>query len=152
MNKLIYLAVLLLLAACKTAPSLEDDARYIKMARVVDVHVYTEAERKEAKAQLPSDVRVGGGLSVGVGSGGFGFGGLMLGMGTSVGDHQQDKNTPPQVAYGATRYTVVTMDKAERFELNSYAHFQIGDCVKVLMGHPTEYARLYTLRSGEHCE
>jgi hypothetical protein len=88
MNKLIYLAVLLLLAACKTTPSLEDDARYVKMARVVDVHVYTEAERKEAKAQLPSDVRVGGGLSVGVGSGGFGFGGLMIGMGTSVGDHK----------------------------------------------------------------
>ena len=106
----------------------------------------------EAKAQLPSDVRVGGGLSVGVGSGGFGFGGLMLGMGTSVGDKQQDKNTPPQVAYGATRYTVVMVDKAERFEVNSYAHFQIGDCVKVLMGHPTEYARLYTLRTGEHCE
>lgn len=113
--------------------------------------MYTEAERKEAKAQRPSDVRVGGGMSVGISSGGSSFGGLMIGMGTML-DDERDKNEPPQVAYGANRYTVVTVGKAERFEVNSYGKFKVGDCVKVLMGHPTAYARLFELRAGEHCE
>lgn len=151
MNKFIYFALLLLLAGCKSGPSLEDDVRYVKYARVVDIHVYSEAERKEAKAQLPSNVRVGGGMSVGFGSGGGSFGGMMIGMGTTLGD-QRDENQPPQVAYGANRFTVVTEGKAERFELNSYGKFKVGDCVKVLMGHPTEYARLFKLKSDEHCE
>jgi len=28
----------------------------------------------------------------------------------------------------------------------------VGDCVKVLAGHPTEYPRFFELKPGEHCE
>ena len=147
----IFVALLLLLTACQSTPSLEDDVRYVKFARVVDVHVYTEAERKEAKAQRPSESRVSVGMGVGLGSGG-GSGGLMLGVGTRLGDNHKNRDEPPQVAYGANRFTVETLENGERFEVNSYGKFKLGDCVKVLMGHPTEYARLFDLRSDEQCK
>ena len=79
MQKFFAAVLLVLLGACQTAPGLEDDARYVRLARVVDEHVYTELERKQAEANMPSDTRVGVGLGVGVGSGGS-FGGVMLGM------------------------------------------------------------------------
>ncbi len=150
MKQGISIALLILLSACQSAPKLEDDVRYVKLAKVVDVHVYTDAERKEAKLQRPSDSGVGMGFSVGVGTGG-GFGGLMIGAGSMLGGSRNDKNEPPQVAYGANRYTVATVEKAERFEVMSYGKYKVGDCVKVMMGHPTEFARLFDLPSDKQC-
>ncbi len=144
-------ALLFLLAACQSAPKLEDDTRYVRLARVVDVHVFTEAERKEAKLHNSSDsgVGVGVGVSIGVGTGGGfgGFGGLMIGTGS-----RRDSNKPPQAANGANRFTVETVDKAERIEVMSYGNYKARDCVKLLMGHPTEFARLFDLKPGEHCD
>jgi hypothetical protein len=34
----------------------------------------------------------------------------------------------------------------------SYAQYKVGDCVRVLAGHPTEYPRFFELKQGEHCE
>jgi hypothetical protein len=150
MKKWIAVASLILLAACQTAPKLEDDTRYVRLAKVVDVHVYTEAERKEAKAQRPGDSGMGVGIGIGVGTG-VGFGGLMIGGGSMLGGSRHGKSEPPQVAYGAKRFTVETVDKAERFEVMSYGNYKIGDCVKLLMGHPTEFARLFDLKAGERC-
>jgi hypothetical protein len=150
MSRGIALVALILLAACQSGPQLEDDTRYVRLAKVVDVHVYTDAERKDAKMQKPSDSRVGVGVSVGVGTGG-GFGGLMVGAGSMLGGSRHDQNEPPQAAYGANRYTVETLEKRERFEVMSYGNYKIGDCVKVMMGHPTEFARLFDLKLGETC-
>ncbi len=139
-------ALLILLAACQSTPKLEDDTRYVRLARVVDVHVFTEAERKEAKLHSPSNSGVGVGVSIGVGTGG-GFGGLMIGTGS-----RRASNEPPQAANGANRFTVETVDKAERIEVMSYGNYKAGTCVKLLMGHPTEFARLFGLKPGEHCD
>ena len=92
-----------MLAACQSAPRLEDDTRYVRLARVVDVHEFTEAERREAKS--PGNGSVGMGVSIGVGSGG-GFGGLMVGAGSMWGDGRDSCKEPPQVANGANRFTV----------------------------------------------
>jgi hypothetical protein len=46
--------LLVLLAACQSTPRLEDDARYVKLARVVDVHEFTELERKQAAGNRPT--------------------------------------------------------------------------------------------------
>jgi hypothetical protein len=145
--------LLALLAACQSTPRLEDDARYVKLAKVVDVHVFTEAERKEARSRLPSDSRVSIGVGIGVGTGihSGGYGGFMIGAGGLLDDDYRDRKKQPQVAYGANRFTVETVGSAERFEVLSYGKFKVGDCVKVLMGHPTEYARLFSLKPGEHC-
>lgn len=153
MKKWVLVASLVLLSACQSTPRLEDDARYVRLARVVDVHVFTEAERKEAKLRMPGDSRVSIGVGIGVGTGGFnsGYDGWIFGGGL-FGDGYHDRKEPPQIAYGANRFTVETDDKAERFEVLSYGKYRIGDCVKVLMGHPTEYARLFDLRPGEHCK
>lgn len=144
---------LVLLAACQSTSRLENDTRYVRLARVVEVHEFTEAERKEAKLQMPRDssVGVGVGVSIGVGSGG-GFGGLMLGTGGMYGGGRDRSREPPQVAYGANRFTVQPLHTSERLEVLSYRKYKVGDCVKVLYGHPSEYARLFDLRSGEHCE
>jgi hypothetical protein len=34
----------------------------------------------------------------------------------------------------------------------SYRSYKAGDCVKVLVGHPTEFPRLFELKPGERCE
>jgi hypothetical protein len=148
--------VLLLLAACQSGPKPEDDVRYVKLAKVVDVHVYTDAERKEARLRRPSDSKVSIGIGIGVGTGGLNneydgwlFGGGMFGGGM-LGDDYHRKE-PPRIDKGANRYTVETVEKGERFEVLSYGKYNVGDCVKVLMGHPTEYARLFDLKAGEHC-
>jgi hypothetical protein len=151
MKKIFAAALLTLLAACQSAPKLEDDARYVRLARVVDEHEFTEMERKQAEANRPSDTHVGVGLSVGGGSGGS-FGGVMLGMGSTMGDRHDRRNEPPQVANGANRFTVQPLDSKERIEVMSYGRYKVGDCVKVLVGHPTEFPRFFELKPGERCE
>jgi hypothetical protein len=58
----------------------------------------------------------------------------------------------PQIAKGANRYTVQPLHSTERIEVMSYGQYKVGDCVKVLAGHPTEYPRFFELKPGEHCE
>lgn len=152
MKKFIAVTLLVLLAACQSTPRLEDDARYVKLARVVDVHEFTELERKQAAANTPSDTRVGVGLGIGMGSGGGSFGGIMLGMGSGIGERRDRRDEPPQVARGANRYTVQPLNSKERIEVMSYGKYKVGDCVKVLAGHPTEYSRFFELKPGERCE
>ena len=151
--KNIFAAIaLVLLAACQSTPKLEEDARYVKLATVVDRHDFTEVERKQAAAHTSPDTHtsVGVGLSVGGGSGGFGFGfgGIMLGLG----DQHTSRDEPPQIAQGANRYTVQPLHSTERIEVMSYGQYKVGDCVKVLAGHPTEYPRFFELKPGERCE
>ena len=153
MKRIFAAIALVLLAACQSTPKLEEDARYVKLATVVDRHEFTEVERKQAAAHtLPeSHGSIGVGLGVGGGSGGgfgFGFGGIMFGMG----DQHAKRDEPPQIAQGAIRYTVQPLRSTERIEVMSYGQYKVGDCVKVLAGQPTEYPRFFELKSGEHCE
>ena len=154
MKNWIAVLSLVLLAACQSGPGLEDDARYVHLAKVVDIHVFTEAERKEARSRMPSEsrVRIGVGIGVGTGVHSGSYSGFMIGAGGLLDDDYPDRKKPPQIAYGANRFTVETQERAERFEVLSYGKYKIGDCVKVLMGHPTEYARLFDLKPGEHCK
>lgn len=153
MKSIFAVIALVLLAACQSAPKLEEDARYVKLATVVDRHEFTDVERKQAAAHTTSDSHgsIGVGLGVGGGSGGgfgFGFGGIMLDMG----DQHTKRDEPPQIAKGANRYTVQPLHSTERIEVMSYGQYKVGDCVKVLAGHPTEYPRFFELKLGEHCE
>ena len=150
MKKFFIAISLVLLVACQSAPKLENDARYVRLAIVVDEHEFTEVERKQAEAYRPSDSGVSVGLSVGVGTGG-GFGGVMLGMGGTMGD-RRDSHELPQVAYGANGFTVQPLDSKERIEVMSYGRYKVGDCVKVLVGHPTEFPHFFELKPGERCE
>jgi len=150
--KMFLVATLLgLLAACQSTPGLEDDTRYVKLARVVEVHEFTELERKQAAANRPSDTRVGVGLGIGVGTGGS-FGGIVLGMGSGIGGRRDSRDEPPQVANGANRYTVQPLNSNERIEVMSFGKYKMGECVKVLAAHPTGYPRFFELKPGEHCE
>jgi len=154
MKKYIATLALVLLAACQSTPKLEDDVRYTKLATVVDKHEFSEVERKQAQANRPSDSNVGVGVGIGVGSGGglgggsFGFGGMMIGMG----GHPDRHDEPPQIAKGAIRYTAQPLGTEERIEVMSYEQYKVGDCVKVLAGHPTEYPRFFELKPDEHCK
>ena len=144
-------ALLASLAACQSAPKLEEDARYVRLATVVGIHEFTETERKQARASRPSDTHVG--ISFGAGTGSFGsFGGMMFGIGTTVGARHDSRNEPPQIAAGANRITVQPLGSTERIEVMSYGHHKIGDCVKVLAGHPAEFPRFFELKPGERCE
>jgi hypothetical protein len=149
MKTVIAATLLALLAACQSTPRLEDDARYVRLATVVDIHEFTEIERQQARANTPSDTHVGVGLGFGTGSYGS-FGGLSLGIGTSVGDRRGSR--PPQIGEGADRITVQPIGSTERIEVMSIGHYKVGDCVKVLAGHPDEYPRFFALKPGEHCE
>ena len=146
---------LALLAACQTGPKLEDDTRYVKLAKVVDVHEFTAAERREAAKTAPRSGNSGLGLNIGfgVGTGGFpgGFGGIMLGSGTGLGAGRSSREAP-QGADGANRYTVQPLGGSERIEVLSYKTYKDGDCVKLMSGHPSEYARLFDPKAGERCE
>ncbi len=150
MKKVFAVAALALLAGCQTAPRLEDDARYTRLAKVTDVHVFSDAERKEAQKTTPrSGSGVGMGLGIGIGTGGgFGFGGIMFGGGGGG----SSRDLPPQVAQGANRYTVQPLRGTERVEVMSYGKYKVGDCVKLFSGHPNEYARLFDPKPGERCE
>ncbi|MEO8342628.1 MAG: hypothetical protein ABI536_02315 [Gallionella sp.] len=152
MKKLFAAMLLMLLAACQSTPKLEDDTRYVRLARVVDEHEFTEIERRQAKANMSNDsgMGMGFGFGLGIGSGGS-FGGVSLGMGGMMGD-RRDSREPPQVAYGANRFTVQTLDSQKRVEVMSYGHYKAGDCVKVLVDHPTAFPRFFELKPGEHCE
>ncbi len=148
MHKYIAMLALLFLAACSSTPRLEDDPRYAKLAIVVGKYEFSETERKQAQAQeSKSKVSVGIGFGVGVGSGGS-FGGMMLGMGSR--DDRRDE--PPQIAKGAIRYTVQLLGSDQRIEVMDYRQYKVGDCVKVLAGHPDEYARFFELKAGERCK
>lgn len=149
MKKYIAMLALVSVAACQSAPRLEDDVRYAKLATVLDQHVFSEVERKQAQANSPADSNVGFGFGVGVGSGGGGgFGGIMMGMG----GHPDRRDEPPQIARGAIRYTVQPLGSAERIEVMSYGQYKVGDCVKVLAGHPSEYPRFFELKPDERCQ
>jgi len=139
--------MLLMLAACQSTPKLEDDVRYVKLATVVDKHEFTELERKQAATTQPSDTHVGFGIGIGTGTGGS-FGGISLGVGSRLGGDDE----PPQIARGANRYTVQFINSTERIEVMSYGDYKVGDCVKVLAGHPTEYPRFFELKPGERCK
>jgi hypothetical protein len=148
----IFIAMLALgiFSACQSTPKLEDDLRYTKLATVTDKHEFTEVERKQAQANTPSDSGVSVGIGFGIGSGTFsgGFGGMMKGMGTH--DHVRDEQ--PQVAKGAIRYSVTPVGTEERVEVMSYKQYKVGDCVKVLVGHPSEYPRFFELKPNENCK
>jgi hypothetical protein len=148
MKKYIATLALALLAACQSTPRLEDDTRYAKLATVVDKHEFSEVERKQAKANSPGDSSAGFGFGVGVGTGGSGgFGGIMLGMG----GHPDRRDEQPQISRGAIRYTVQPLGSEERVEVMSYGQYKVGDCVKVLAGHPSEYPRFFALKPDERC-
>ena len=150
MKKLLAIATLALLAACQSAPKLEDDTRYTRLAKVVDVHVYSETERKEAaKSEPRPSSGVGMGVGIGFGTGGS-FGGIMFGGGTGMGGGRS--NGHPLVSKGANRYTVQPLNTSDKVEVNSYGKYKAGDCVKLFSGHPSEYARLFDLKSGESCQ
>lgn len=149
MDRIIAAMGLALLAACQSTPGLEEDARYVKLAQVVDVHEYTDAERQQAKAGS-SRGSVSIGIGVGIGSGSFSGG--MFGFGGMMENRHDDRDEPPQVARGANRYTVQPLGSKERIEVMSYEHHKVGDCVKVLAGHPSEYPRFFELKAGERCE
>lgn len=148
MKRFFAAILLVILAACQSTPKLEDDTRYVRLARVVSEHEFTEVERKQAEANSPGDTRVGVGLGFGVGSTGS-FGGVMLGMGSGTGNRRDE---PPQIAKGANRFTVQPLNSNDRIEVMSYGKYKVGDCVKVLVGHPTEFPRFFALKPGEQCE
>ena len=156
MKKFFAVTLLALLAACQSTPKLEDDVRYVRLAKVVDEHEFTELERNQAKAHAPPrDSTLGFGLSLGIGGGsggGYGFGGVMLGSGGMLGERRNNHEEPPQIAYGANRFIVQPVDSKERIEVMSYKKYKVGDCVRVLADHPTEFPRFFELKPGEHCE
>ena len=139
------------LVACQSTPKLEDDTRYVRLATVVDIHEFTDTERQQAQANQPSDTHVGVGIGIGTGSRGS-FGGLSLGMGSMMGERRDSRDQPPQIGKGANRITVQLLGSTERIEVMSYGHPKIGDCVKVLVNHPSEYPRFFELKPGERCK
>lgn len=150
MKTIIAAILVTLLAACQSTPKLEEDARYVRLATVVDIREFTEIERKQAQTSRPSDVGTGVGVSVGVGGGSYGsFGGVMVGIGGPLGGR---RDIPPQIADGANRFTVQPLGSTDRIEVMSYGKYKIGDCVKVLAGHPSEFPRFFELKAGERCE
>ena len=153
MKTLMTATLLTLLAACQSLPKLEDDARYVRLAKVTDIREFTEIERKQARANRPSDPRVGFGFGLGVGSGGS-FGGMSVGIGSTFSDRDRSygRAQPPHIAHDANRITVQPMGTTDRVEVMSYGQHKIGDCVKVLATHPTEYPRFFELKPSENCE
>ena len=143
---------LALLTACQSTPKLDEDAPYVRYANVVDIHEFTEVERKQARANMPRDSNVGVGLGLGIGTGGGGFGGLSVGIGNALGGGRENRNQPPNIAEGANRITVQLVGSTERIEVMSYGHHKPGDCVKVLAAHPTKIPRFLELKPGERCE
>ena len=150
MKNLLLLLLLTMLAACQSSPKLEDDPRYAKLAIITGKHEFTEVERKQARANTPSDSGVSVGIGFGIGSGSFGggFGGMMMGMG----NRDLPRDDQPQVAKGAVRYTVQPVGTKEQIEVMSYEQYKVDDCVKVLAGHPSEHPRFFNLKPNESCQ
>jgi hypothetical protein len=69
-----------------------------------------------------------------------------------IGNQHTRRDEPPQVALGAIRYAVQLPAGTERIEVMSYGQYKVGDSVKVLAGHPTEYPRFFELKPGEQFE
>lgn len=143
-----------MVAACQTTPNLEDETQYIRLARVVGVHVYTDEERRQAarveRSESHSRVGLGIGFGFGIGSGGGGFGGVSIGVPITV-EGDGGRETPPRVSQGANRYTVQPLHTLRTLEVNSYGKFEMGQCVKLFSGSPTNYDRLFPLKPGESC-
>jgi hypothetical protein len=154
LKHVVLILVAALLAACQTTPNLESETKYIRLARVVDVHVYTDEERREAarteRRESHTRVGLGVGFGFGIGSGGGGFGGVSIGMPIDV-EGSRSRDLPPLVSRGANRYTVQPLGSQARLEINSYGKFKVGECVKLFSGHPTEYDRLFPMKPGESC-
>lgn len=154
LKKIPLVMAVVLLGACQTTPSLENDTRHIRLARVIDVHVYTDAERRDAahaeRRESRTSVGLGVGFGFGIGSGGGGFGGISIGVPITVEDSGGGK-VPPLVSRGANRYTVQPLHTLTTLEVNSYGKFRIGQCVKLYSGDPDEYDRLFPLKPGESC-
>lgn len=151
MKKYFATLILLLLSACQSTPALEDDTRYVRLATVIDKHEFSEVERKQAQANSPSGTSVHFGIGVGIGSGGSlggSFGGMMLGMNGHPDRHEEQ----PAIAKGAIRYTVQPLGSQERIEVMSYGQYQMGECVKVLAAHPSEFPRFFKLKPEDHCD
>jgi len=72
-------------------------------------------------------------------------------MGGMLDDHPPKRDEAPQIAKVAIRYTVQPLDSKERIEVMSYEQYKVGDCVKVLAAHPSEFARFFELKEGERC-
>ena len=90
---------------------------------------------------------MGVGFGIGVGSGG-----MMLRMGSPLNSQRDKSDEQPQIARGATRYTVKPLDSEELIAVMSYIQFKVADCVKVLAGHPSECPRLFELKPDERCK
>ena len=146
MKKHISTLVLILLAACQTPHRLEKDTRYIKLATVTDKYEFSDIERQQAEAIAPPDSDTDDDLANNVGP--TGYGGIMLGLG----DHHVIKESPPQINKGANRYTVQPLNSEARIEVMSYWQYKVGDCVKVLAGHPSAYPRFFVLKPDERCK
>ena len=151
MKTLLAAISLALLTACQSTPKQDQDASYVRLATVVDIHEFTEIERKQARANMPRDSNVGVGLGLGIGTGGS-FGGLSVGIGNILGGAREYRNHSPNMAEGANRITVQLVGSKERIEVMSYGHHKLGDCVKVLAEHPTKFPRFFELKPGERCE
>ena len=141
------LLILLYITACKSTPSLEEDPRYAKLATVVSKREFSALEREQARQSTnSSNVHIGIGFGMGFGSHDS-FGGMLMGMD----DRDEDRKQQPQIARGAIRYTVRPQGSQEKFEVMSYKHYKVGDCVKVLTSPPAEFPRLLELKNDEHC-
>lgn len=146
----IYLPLLavLLLTACQSAPRLEDDPRYAKLATVVHKREFSALERDQAR-ESANQPRIHFGIGFGMGMGSHdSFGGMMMGMN----NHDNPEDEQPQIAKGAIRYTVQPLRSKENIEVLSYEQYKAGDCVKVLTSPPAEFPRLLELKAGERCD
>lgn len=141
MKTFIAILALVLLSACQSTHRLEKDTRYIRLATVTDKYEFSEFERNQAETDSPRDSNAGAKIGIG------GFGGIMLGLG----DHHDNSELQPQISDGANRYTVQPVGSAERIEVLSCGQYNVGDCVKVLAGHPGEFPRFFALKAGERC-
>lgn len=144
MKKYTATLAFILLAGCQNPHQLEKDTRYIILATVTDKYEFSEIERQQAAASTSADSNADTDLANNVGP--AGYGGIMLGLG----DHH-DIGESPLISNGANRYTVQPLNSEERIVVMSRRQYQVGDCVKVLAGHPSAYPRFFALKPDERC-
>lgn len=145
MKKYIATLALILLAGCQSPHRPEKDTRYLILATVTDKYEFSESERLQAAASTPADSNADDEQANNVGP--AGYGGIMLGLG----DHHDTGENPPQISNGAYRYIVRPLNSKQRFVVISHRQYQVGDCVKVLAGHPSAYPRFFALKPDERC-